>query len=139
MDENRAEDGTDLRYRFGEAYRYKDAEVAANLDDRPCSVLEMMVALAIRCEEHIMDDPAVGDRTGRWFWDMVDNLGLGAMSDARYEEEYIDAVLERFLNRKYDRDGAGGLFTVKRCPHDLRSVDIWYQMCWHLDDVIQGE
>ena len=42
--------------------------ISAYLDNKTCSVLEMMIALAIRCEEHIMDDPDVGNRTGQWFW-----------------------------------------------------------------------
>ena len=65
MDGNRAQDGIDLRYRFGCSIGYKD--ISEYLDG-PCSVLEMMIALAIRCEEKIMDDPAYGDRTGQWFW-----------------------------------------------------------------------
>ena len=48
MDGNRAEDGIDLRYRFGREQLYSDAMVASCLDDRPCSILEMMIALAIR-------------------------------------------------------------------------------------------
>ena len=60
MDGNRAEDGIDLRYRFGREHSYPDAVIASYLDDRPCSILEMMTALAIRCEEHIMDDPDNG-------------------------------------------------------------------------------
>ena len=77
MDGNRAEDGIDLRYRFGHEQHYSDAMVASFLDDRPCSVLEMMIALSIRCEEHIMDDPDVGNRTGQWFWSMIASLGSG--------------------------------------------------------------
>ena len=63
-DSNRAEDGLDLRYRF--AYN-TGREYAEEYLDGPCSVLEMMVALAIRCEECIMDDPKYGNRTGQWF------------------------------------------------------------------------
>jgi hypothetical protein len=64
MDGNRAEDGIDLRYRFGREHLYSDAMVASYLDDRPCSILEMMIALSIRCEERSMDDRDVRDRTG---------------------------------------------------------------------------
>ena len=77
-DKNRAADGVDLRYRFSKE-RYH-GHVPSCLDG-PCSILEMMVALAIRCEETIMDDPKIGDRTSQWFWGMVTNMGLGYMSD----------------------------------------------------------
>lgn len=134
MDGNRAEDGTDLRYRFGYENAYDGPIIAAYLDDRPCSVLEMMVALAIRCEEHIMCDPDIGDRTGQWFWNMIDNLGLGDMDDEGFDKNYAERVIQKFLNREYKRNGEGGLFTVKHYRKDLRSVEIWYQMCWYLDE-----
>lgn len=136
MDDNRAEDGVDLRYRFAYGRRYRDPTVVAKtLNDRPCSVLEMMVALAIRCEEQIMDDPDIGNRTDRWFWDMIDNLGLSSMSDTRYNDRYVHKTIDRFLNREYKANGEGGLFTVKNCKYDLRTVEIWYQMNWYLNDI----
>lgn len=137
MDGNRAEDGIDLRYRFGYERQYIDPMIATYLDDRSCSLLEMLIALAMRCEEHIMDDPDVGNRTGQWFWNMIVNLGLGSMNDSKYDEKYVDGVISRFLNREYKRNGDGGLFTVPNCKNDLRSAEIWYQMCWYLDDILR--
>ena len=137
MDGNRAEDGMDLRYRFGYDNSRNDSMITAYLNNRPCSVLEMMIALAIRCEEQIMDDPDIGDRMGKWFWSMISNLGLDSMSDTKFDKGYVDNVVLKFLNREYGRNGEGGLFTVKHCERDLRNVEIWYQMCWYLDDILQ--
>lgn len=123
-DENRAEGGVDLRRRFS------DHNVSG-----PCSVLEMMLALAIDCEETIMENAAYGDRTGQWFWGMINNLGLGTMNDTNYDREYVTNILDRFLHRRYERDGRGGLFTVRNCDRDLRDVEIWYQLCWYLDSI----
>ena len=136
MDGNRAEDGVDLRYRFGREEGYCDPMIASYLDDRPCSILEMMTALAIRCEEHLMDNPDVGDRTGQWFWDMLVSLGLGHMDDDHFDRYLVDRVLERFLDREYERNGEGGLFTVDN-GHDMRSTEIWYQMNYHLTELIK--
>ena len=136
LDGNRAEDGIDLRYRFGYENSYEGPMIAAYLDDRPCSVLEMLVALAIRCEEHIMDDPDIGDRMGQWFWNMIANLKLSSMDDEHFNKTYTENIITKFLNREYERNGKGGLFTVRHCKHDLRSVEIWYQMCWYLDSII---
>lgn len=133
-DRNRADDGIDLRYRFADDYT-DDPNVVRYLMG-PCSVLEMMVALAVRCEENIMDDANVGDRTCQWFWGMISNLGLGSMSDDRFDRQYVDDTIARFLNREYDPDGAGGLFRVRNCDCDLRTVEIWYQLCWYLDNLI---
>ena len=131
-DENRADDGISLRYRYCLYHKCEDLEYCL---DGPCSVLEMMVALAISCEG-LMDDPQIGDRTGQWFWGMIVNLGLGSMTDERFDIEYVDYVVERFLNREYEPDGKGGLFTVKDSGYDLRKVEIWYQLCWYIDSII---
>ena len=136
MDGNRAEDGIDLRYRFGREHLYSDAMVASYLDDRPCSILEMMIALSIRCEEHIMDDPDVGDRTGQWFWSMLVSLGLGGMEDRKFDRYFVDETLERFLDRGYERSGEGGLFTVNN-GRDMRRTEIWYQMNYYLSEIIK--
>lgn len=136
MDGNRYEDGIELRYRFGRENSYHSSMIASYLDTRPCSVLEMLIALSIRCEEQIMDDSDIGDRTSQWFWDMVENLNLKVMCDSKYDREYVDGIISKFLNRQYQRNGAGGLFTVENCPYDLRSVEIWYQMCWYLDYIL---
>lgn len=138
MDGNRAEDGINLRYRFGDEKSIHQAMIASYLDDKPCSVLEMLIALAIRCEEHIMDDPDIGNRTGQWFGGMIDNLGLGSMYDENFDRDYVDEKIGIFLNRDYERNGKGGLFTVKHCKYDLRTVEIWYQMCWYLDYILQS-
>ena len=131
-DKNRAEDGIDLRYRFSIIKGYSD--VPRYLYG-PCSILEMIVALSIRCEENIMDDPRIGDRTGQWFWGMITNLGLGSMIDEKFDALYVDDVIERFLNHKYEPDGKGGLFRIKGCTQDLRNIEIWYQLCWYLDSI----
>lgn len=132
-DDNRAGDGIELRYRF-KFRRNLDFDHRKELPG-PCSVLEMLVALALRCEETIMDDPDYGDRTSQWFWRMIKNLGLDRMLDSRYDESYVEEVVNRFLDREYEPDGRGGLFTVKNCDCDLREVEIWTQMMWFLNDI----
>lgn len=131
-DANRAEDGTELRYRFGYEKNFDMNFIADELDDKPCSVLEMMIALSIRMEEHIMSDPSFGNRTGQWFWNMIASLGLGHMNNDKFNERVIDVKLSQFMNRDYDRDGSGGLFTIEDTDTDMRGIDIWYQMNLYL-------
>lgn len=133
--ENRYDDGIDLRYRFGNEQGYRDSMIASYLDNRPCSVLEMIIALAIRLEEHIMDDPDIGNRTGQWFWDMIVSLGLGSMDDSKFDKAHAIDVIRRFLDRDYGRDGKGGLFTIEHCRYDMRDIEIWYQANWYLDNI----
>lgn len=133
MDENRAKDGINFRYRFSMS---QDCEDMFDFLDGPCSVLEMMIALCVRFEEETMDDPAIGDRTAYWFWGIVNNLGLGSMTDENFDKQAVEDSLERFLYHEYEPDGKGGLFRLRHCNHDLRKVDIWTQMCWYMDELL---
>ena len=88
-DENRAREGINLRYRYSFVNGYDDL---SEFIDGPCSVLEMMIALAIKCEE-IMNDPAYGDRTGQWFWGMITSLGLGGMYDKNFDKKLLTGLI----------------------------------------------
>lgn len=134
MDENRAKDGISMRYRFA-IWHDEPYERVEEVLNGECSVLEMMIALAIRCEENIMDDPTRGDRTSQWFWDMIVNLGLGSMTDNRYDPDLVTDILERFLDREYDPDGHGGLFRIRDPNFDARDMEIWHQLCIYLEYV----
>lgn len=57
------------------------------------------------------------------------------MHDGRFDRDYVDEVLSRFLNRDYARNGEGGLFTVRQSGQDMRSVEIWYQMSRYLKEI----
>ena len=132
-DVNRAMDGVNLRYRFATVVR--DDEAFDILSDYPCSVLEMMLALAIRTEEQIMDDPQYGDRTQQWFWGMLSNIGISSISDDVYDEQYVNERIYRLLERRYEPNGKGGLFYIRDCDTDLRDVEIWTQLCWYLNTI----
>lgn len=132
-DENRVSDGVALRRRYIQSARLSD-RMEGYLDE-PCSVLEVMVGLALRCEETIMDNPAYGNRTAQWFWTMIRSLGLTRMTDKNFDESEVDHVVYNLIHRKYSRDGDGGLFTVRNCEHDMRYIEIWVQMLWYLDRI----
>lgn len=132
-DENRAVDGMTLRYHYCQIHDCEDLEQYLT---GPCSVLEMMVALAVRCEESIMDDPTKGDRTSQWFWTMVTNLGLGAQSDDNFNEWLVNDIVTRFLDRDYEPDGRGGLFTVRGWHRDMRTAEIWHQLMAYINTIV---
>lgn len=132
-DEGRAKDGVNLRYRFALSHGFNSTPGCLR---GPCSVLEMMIALSIRCEEEITNDCEIGDRTGQWFWGMITSLGLGAMYDVRFDAEYVEEILMRFLYRDYDPDGRGGLFTIRHPRYDMRDMEIWRQLLDYLNDIV---
>lgn len=131
-DENRAAEGISLRYHYCLQHDCTDLEWCL---DGPCSVLEMMVALAIRCE-NIIDNPEKGDQTGQWFWAMITNLGLGSMTDTNYNEWLVNDVITRFLNREYEPDGRGGLFRVRGWRRDMRTAEIWHQLMAYINSMV---
>ena len=133
MDSNRFEDGIALRYRFGVEKDINESIIATYLDTRPCSVLEMMCALALRCEEHIMSDPDEGNRTGVWFWGMIHSLGLDNMTNAHYDYAFVKRKIGNFLEHRYLRNGKYGLFTVEGSPYDMRQIEIWEQLMLYLN------
>lgn len=139
MDGNRYEDGVTLRYRFCQKFGYDQSLIARELDSKPCSVLEMMVALALRIEENILDN-SEEDRTHVWFWMMLTNAGWQSYDDnmvyylGEYAGEKIKEDLNIFMEREYRPDGSdGNIFTTKRNA-DLRFVEIWCQAMWYITD-----
>lgn len=139
MDGNRYEDGISLRYRFGHDCDLPTYRITDELDDRPCSVFEMMVALALRMEEDVMACPGM-NRTSCWFEEMLGSLGLHEMTNDNFNELRASRVVYNLLNRDYAKNGQGGLFIVDSMAYrDLRTVEIWYQAIWFLNDVLKGE
>lgn len=136
-DGNRADRGVDLRYKFGEDTGHSQSEVACLVDIRECSVLELMVALAIDCEERIMQDHDVGNRTGQWFWEMVINLGLENETDTHFSDKHVRTVIEKFINREYEPSGKGGLFYIPNSDIDMRMIEIWHQLYLYLNERIE--
>lgn len=124
-DANRADDGIRLRL----LYLQDEKRLGAKGDMRlPCSVLEMMVALSIRIDSDIMGEAGEKANAGKWFWEMIANLGLADMTNSMYDEGKVISVIETWLGRTYKRNGSGGAFPLKRTRVDQRKVPIWDQM-----------
>lgn len=126
-DDNRADDGRDLRARFiVESGMTPDNDVYM----LGCSVLEMLIAFAIRVE--FQTDTSAHD----WFRIFIDNLNLSRYTDAsRISESRIQDIIQTFVWRRYEYNGTGGLFPLRRAEHDQRSLEIWYQFCDYLVDI----
>ena len=80
-----------------------------------------------------MYDPDFGNRTSEWFWNMLKSMKLDMMSDENFDEEYVKRAIIKCLERRYTKKGKGGFVTIGNCSCDLRTVDIWRQMCWYLE------
>ena len=143
-DGNRYEDGIDMRYRFGETINEASQRmIGLALDSKPCSMLEMMVGLSCRCEEQIMSNSSYGNRTGNWFWSMVESLGLSWATNNKFDNAKCCRIINRFLNREYEPTGHGGLFSVEVIDDngnvvDLTTQEIWFQAMWYLNYILEG-
>ena len=135
-DANRAFDGREMRYIFADEYRYSDERIDEAFDDRPASVLEVMIAMVLRCEHAIAEDERYGDRSGQWFWTMLVNIGLGDMADGAYDETRADEMLSIFLNRKYGNNELGCPFFVKHPKAPMKDTELWMQFNWYLAEVL---
>lgn len=140
MDSNRYADGISIRYRFGDECDIPGPLVAREIDNRPCSVFEMMVALSLRMEEDMAYEERYGDRTPYWFGSMLDSLGLLSYDDNHFDRDRVNHILDMFLERMYSKNGKGGLFTINNMPDmDMRDIEIWRQANWYLIELWKGE
>lgn len=137
MDKNRALKGVYLRDAYGVDNSFSEVFITNEIDISPCSVLEMMIALAKDCEDQIMWDEDIGDRTGVWFYHMIRNLGLLTMDDKHYNRKFIDVTIRRMMYRTYAPNGKGSMFYTVRPDVNMQEIDIWYQMMYWLDAFIQ--
>lgn len=129
-DDNRLEDGRDIRYEFIE-------ELNIEVPDEEwmtvgCSLLEMMIGLARRLAFNAEGDSDQSE----WFWHMIHNLGLREFNDLYFDtdrqEEYVIHILETMIWRNYRSDGRGGLFPLRDPKEDQREVELWYQLSSYL-------
>lgn len=125
MDDNRVEDGKELRLEFLRQSHMKAEERWYHVE---CSVLEMMIAFSRRAEF------STSTSAKEWFWIFLENLDLLEFNDASFVQAPVVDILYRFIWRTYDFDGTGGMFPIEHPRNDQRKVEIWYQFCEYLTD-----
>lgn len=125
-DDNRVEDGRELRYEFLEAH---DREFDQDWIHLGCSVLEMLIGLSRRLSFEASGTSRV------WFWHLLHNLDLAHYTDSNPgDPDDINAVIDTLIYRSYSFDGKGGLFPLDEPMHDQRKVEIWYQLNAYLSE-----
>lgn len=120
-DDNRVEDGRELRYEFIDDQEIEDVDIEwMNLG---CSMLELMIGLSRRLSFET-------DRESRdWFWELMENLELHIYNDkVHIPKDEIEERFNQIIWRTYEPDGIGGFFPLKWPEKDQRDVEIWYQL-----------
>lgn len=132
LDRNRCKDATAILY----CKYMNEIGVDYNLEtvyDRECSVLEVLIALSFRCERDIMGEPGSYE-DDKWFWIMIENLGLLDYDNDSFNEDDVNYILQIWMNREFAYDGNGGIFPINRAKRDQRKLEIWDQMADYLDE-----
>ena len=133
VDSSREEDGLGLRRNFSCERGIPVILCDEFMEGKSCSVLEMLVALSIRAAERVFNDPKDPEPlTGKFFWNMIQTIGLDPMIQ-NFDAKETDEKVMRFMQREYEHDGKGGLFYIPDCSFDMRTVSIWFQLSWYLD------
>ncbi|HAQ03031.1 TPA: hypothetical protein DCQ22_04025 [Candidatus Nomurabacteria bacterium] len=130
-DDNRSEDGIQLRETYANLYPGYNYSLDGN-----ASVLEMLIALAIQMDG-ILGDLNGWPKVANWFVELLQNLDLEpyyGFRDADTRRLKNSQKLHVFLGREYDSNGRGGLFPLKHPEQDQRKVEIWYQLMAYLNE-----
>ena len=127
LDENRANDGIQLRVDFMNAH----GPYGSATNRGPCTMLEFLVALAGKMN-FLMGSEENWHRTEWYFWRIIRHLGLRKLTDDFWDighgEFFVEDACDRVINRKFDYNGNGGLFPLRDPPMDQREVEVWNQM-----------
>lgn len=120
-DDNRAEDGKDLRYEFINNQGIEDVDV--EWMNMTCSVFEMLIGLSRRLSFQ------TNGSARAWFWRLIENLQLDRYNDSvGFPHIRINSILDQMIWRTYHQNGRGGIFPLRRPNVDQRKVELWYQM-----------
>jgi hypothetical protein len=117
-DDNRVQDGLDLRAEFLDAVR-GEAELPQG-----ASVLEVLIALSRTMAFTAGGNPRI------WAWKLLRNLKLNKSTDPLTGEKAarVEEILEALIWRTYSRNGQGGFFPLREPHEDQTKVELWYQM-----------
>jgi hypothetical protein len=129
-DDNRAEDGLDVRREFFVQRRVNDDENWVYLG---CSVLEMIIAFSRKAEF----ETSLSQR--EWFWIFMTNLEIASFNDGVFSSlpthdsskllEHLQELITIFVWRTYTKKGLGGMMPINSAKKDQTKVEIWYQFC----------
>ena len=147
MDENRCEDGLGLRIEYAEMTSENSMEedaVIDMLDDAlgagECTMLELMTTLAERLR-YEMTDSQYEAGTGKWFMEMLVNVGLNQFDNRTLEDDPrgvsladVQRRVYAVIFREYDINGEGGLFPLSWSRGDQRKTELLIQLNNYIED-----
>lgn len=104
----------------------------------PGNCFEIFIQLAIRMDD-ILYDSHHGHRIEEWFWLMMRNMGLIVHDNEHCDISIVENIIEKFINKKYKKDGTGGPFPLDRPLRNVRQVSLWMQLNWYINEQFEYE
>lgn len=134
-DDNRAGDGTELRdnYDIPLDITCGGEDLVEEFMNKPCSILEMLIGLAIRVDEEYLGDP-MEPHPEEFFWEMIKNLGLDDYTDKRFNAGQVKKRVAMWIDRRFTKNGLGSPFPVYNDDRDQRDLEIWDQMNSYINE-----
>jgi len=128
-DDNRVQDGKDLRYEF-----FHDSSHHGSLPPDTASFLEVLVGLSRRVAF------TAGGDARNWAWRLIKNLGLNRCSDPLSEgkRQRVQDTLYACVWRQYRPDGHGGFFPLYEPEDDQTKLEIWHQMHYYVNATVDA-
>lgn len=122
-DDNRMEDGLDLRTEFLGGRHYEILQQGV-------SILEVIVALSRRLAFNAEGDPNM------WAWRLIENIEIHSFTDPIKPNEYeiLNDMLETLIWRQFSTDGIGSFFPLLDPKEDQTKVEMWYQMSAYINE-----
>jgi len=117
-DDNRVQDGLDLRNEFA-------GKKSLDLILEGVTLLEILVSLSRRVAFSSTNGTAP-----QWAWRLLKNLRLHKSHDPfnKARADRVDEILEVLVWRQYQPDGRGGFFPLNSPREDQTKIEIWKQM-----------
>lgn len=118
------------RYRADDAFSLADE---FGIDRGYVSVLEVLIALAIRIDDELIGDPS-DPKPNKIFWEMCCNLHLDEYNNKKFNVQKVQNILLKWMERDFNSDGYGSIFPLDDPRQDQRKLEIWSQLQEYLSE-----
>ena len=100
------------------------------------SILEAIVlGVPSRVEKlYPKNDEEYKDKTSMMFWVVLSNLGVDKMDNDNFDEFELWEIIDKFNDRKFEKDGRGSFYTIRNPEIDMREVPIGFAGSWFMEE-----